>query len=58
VQYITCYLGGMANVPSATSTRNGTIMASCEGDTDCRLFIQEKRVSMAYFMSVQETTEE
>jgi hypothetical protein len=48
----------MANVPSATSTRNGTIMASCEGDTDCRLFIQEKRVSMAYFMSVQETTEE
>ena len=30
----------------------------CEGDTDCRLFIQEKSVSMAYFMSVQETTEE
>ena len=30
----------------------------CEGDTDRRFFNQEKRVSMAYFMSVQETTEE
>ena len=29
----------------------------CEGGTNCRLFNQEKRVSMAHFMSVHETTE-